>query len=223
MAYNSIDQGLIELDDQQSLRHLDDLARLALHGSDASQVLHQGSHGSSGQEPINNPNDFSNLYFDNGAATRQHQQQAYMKARSEAAAIALAQYGERLTIYLSQMAGDQLPMGQSSVTPQNSDRQQPEETVDVDRTQHIDASAPAVSGSASHQQPVQAPTSSNKRRYTHEEEQIISTMMQASSTAKEVGQRLNRNPSSILLKWGRMRGRFGDPHAAEKRRRRGGE
>lgn len=46
-------------------------------------------------------------------------------------------------------------------------------------------------------------------------------MMQAGATAKEIGQRLDRKPGSILLKWGRMQGRFGDPHAAEKRRRGG--
>ncbi|CAN8099714.1 unnamed protein product [Discula destructiva] len=69
------------------------------------------------------------------------------------------------------------------------------------------------------QRPNQPNAPTSRPRYSEEETQIIRDMMQAGSTFREVGQRLGRNPTSIELKWRRMEGRYGDPHAAKKRRR----
>lgn len=212
----------LQLDDHPLLKQPDDHARLPQPGNDASQGSQQGSSPFSSQESANNES--SNLYLEQTFDARHiHQQQPeYMIARSVAAVSASAQYGHRLSIYLSQIVGNQAAIVQDRVVTQDKPQQQTHETVDKQGAQHSVASEPAVSNSAMAQQPAQASHPTSRRRYTPEEEQTITTMMHAGATAKEVGQLLNRSPSSILLKWGRMRGRFGDPHAAEKRRRDGG-
>lgn len=122
---------------------------------------------------------------------------------------------------MAQTISNQPPTVQNNDVPQDGNQKQTDNAVDnIDAEQDL-AYNSAGSASALAQQPLQATESGSRRGYTPEEEQTIATMMQAGITTKEVGQRLDRSASSILLKWGRMRGRFGDPHAAEKRRRNG--
>lgn len=211
----------LQLDDYPLSKQHDDHTRLPQPGSDASQGSQRGSSPFSIQESANN--EPSNLYLEQTFDARHiHQRQPeYIIARSVAAASASAQYGHLLSIYLSQIVANQAAIVQDRVVTLDKPRQQTHQTVDKQGAQHIVASEPAVSNSAITQQPAQASHPTTRRRYTPEEEQMITTMMDAGATAKEVGQLLNRSPSSILLKWGRMRGRFGDPHASEKRRRDG--
>lgn len=206
----------LQSDDQYLLHQPGYYTDLAQSGSDVFLESQEGSNSSSSQESTNN--DFPHIYLDQVVDARQSNHQQYMQARSVAAAAASAQYGHRLSIFLSLLVSDQPEIGQDTVIPHHGNQEQADNPVDIDDAQHA---IPAVPPPEMVQQPGQAPEPSSKRRYTPEEEQTIATMMQAGATAKEIGQRLDRNPSSILLKWGRMQGRFGDPHAAEKRRRGG--
>lgn len=89
-------------DNQNNFLQFEDWASLAQPGSDEFLETQQSSSPFStlgSQEPANN--DFLYIYLDQGVEARQSHHQQYMKARSATAASASAQYGERLSIYLS--------------------------------------------------------------------------------------------------------------------------
>lgn len=217
--YTGDEGDILQLDDQHLMAQLDAYVRLAEPGRDGVQGTQPGSGPSTSQGPSNDES--PHKYLEQRVDARFNHQQQYMLARSMAAAFASAQYGHRLNIYLSQIIGNQAAPVQDRMILQDNHQQQADETVDTQGAPYMTPLRSAVPDSAMAQQLDQAPDPTSKRRYTPEEEQIITTMMHDGATAKEVGQRLNRSTSSILLKWGRMRGRFGDPHAAEKRRRGG--
>ncbi|KAJ4418715.1 hypothetical protein N0V82_005387 [Gnomoniopsis sp. IMI 355080] len=158
-------------------------------------------------------------------------QYQYMQARSGLSVSAQAQYGDLVHGHLPQMPVQQPAFVQGGLDQQHAYSIQASQMSQTTALRpatafHVnsakESSGQAASGpSDKGQKAAKSIKSSSKRRYTPAELRIITTMMQAKATSEQIGQRLGRNPNSILLKWGRMQGRYADPHAAAKRRRTG--
>lgn len=75
-------------------------------------------------------NEFSHIYLEQIVDTRHTHQQQYMQARRVAAASASARYGHRLSIYLSQIIGNQSTIVQDRVISYDENQKQIDDTVD---------------------------------------------------------------------------------------------